>query len=381
MTLIQAGVDSFALYEVEATFGVMPDMSSGSVHFGIVQSFGPSNKNNLIEVRGFKGLASSAGRDAFKLLGGKIETSIAIEFQPQHFDWLQYVLGSRTGAGTTGSPYVYSGSDSLSSITICNSQEQGSPDRAWYYLGCKINSMTLSATIGEPVKVSLDIIAADIYPGTTKLTNVNLDTSDVYSFHGCSMEYPNATKVTNIIESFEISIGNNIEVLYGLGSRVGKNALEKNRDYGIKFTFKQDGNTYSDDFLGAHTGTTDGAVASKLTDSGAAFTDDLVGAKIINFTDRATATVTAVDSGTVLSLSANVIGTGKAYKVEGATPDSIATVEFNLVSDTAYRYADFLFTTCKIDEYGNKEDLLEVVPEEITMKALTLAVTERQSNA
>jgi len=381
MTLAKAGIDTFALYEVEATYGVMPDMSSGSVHFGIVQSFGPSDRNNLIEVRGFKGLASSAGRDIYKLLGGKLEFSISIEFQPQHFDWLQYVLGTRTGAGTVASPYVYTGSDTLSSITISSSHELGGTDRNWYYLGCKINTMTMSATVGEPVKVTLDIIGADIYPNTTKLTNVNLDTTDVYSFEGCSMEYPNATAVTNIIDSFEISIGNNIEVLYGLGSRVGKAGIEKNRDYGVKFTFKEmDTNTYSDDFLGVVAGTTTATTASKLVDGAATFTDDLVGNKVINFTDQTTATITAVDSTTTLSISADIFTISEVYKIEG-TPDNVATVEFNLVNTTANRHAYWLFANLKIDEYSNREDLLEIVPEEITMKALSLTVTEEQSAA
>jgi len=56
------------------------------------------------------------------------------------------------------------------------------------------------------------------------------------------------------------------------------------------------------------TGTTD-----KLTDSAASFTNNLVGYIVYNTTQEKVATVTAVDSPTVLSLSADTMATGDSY--------------------------------------------------------------------
>lgn len=58
-------------------------------------------------------------------------------------------------------------------------------------------------------------------------------------------------------------------------------------------------------------GTTDGVTASKLIDSTASFTTNIVGYIVYSGTD--VATVTAVDSATTLSLSADIMVSGEAY--------------------------------------------------------------------
>ena len=64
------------------------------------------------------------------------------------------------------------------------------------------------------------------------------------------------------------------------------------------------------------TGTTTTATANKLTDSGQNFTSTVrVGDFVINDTDNAYTTVTAVDSDTVLSLAADVVGNAKVYYI------------------------------------------------------------------
>lgn len=61
-------------------------------------------------------------------------------------------------------------------------------------------------------------------------------------------------------------------------------------------------------------GTTDGSIPSKLVDSTASFTSNLLGYIVYNTTTgTGVATVTSVDSATVLTLSANIIGTGENY--------------------------------------------------------------------
>jgi hypothetical protein len=62
-------------------------------------------------------------------------------------------------------------------------------------------------------------------------------------------------------------------------------------------------------------GTTDGVTASKLVDSTASFTSNLLGYIVYNTTDSTVATVTAVDSATTLSLSADIMDSGEAYTI------------------------------------------------------------------
>ena len=64
-------------------------------------------------------------------------------------------------------------------------------------------------------------------------------------------------------------------------------------------------------------GTTTATTADKLVDSGATFSTGgvKVGDIIYNTTDSTIATVTAVDSETTLSVSANIFASGEAYQV------------------------------------------------------------------
>jgi len=68
----------------------------------------------------------------------------------------------------------------------------------------------------------------------------------------------------------------------------------------------------------AVSGTTTSAVANKLVDSGATFTTDgavFVGARVVNTTDSTSAKITAIDSNTQLSLSANIFGSAEDYTI------------------------------------------------------------------
>lgn len=66
-------------------------------------------------------------------------------------------------------------------------------------------------------------------------------------------------------------------------------------------------------------GTTDGTTANKLVHSGADFVSDAVkiGNVVANITDQTFATVTAIDSATTLSLSADIFVSGEVYTIEG----------------------------------------------------------------
>ena len=63
-------------------------------------------------------------------------------------------------------------------------------------------------------------------------------------------------------------------------------------------------------------GTDTSGTSSKLTDTAARFGTRLVGKTVKNTTDSTEATITARDSKTVLSLSANIMASGESYHIE-----------------------------------------------------------------
>lgn len=65
----------------------------------------------------------------------------------------------------------------------------------------------------------------------------------------------------------------------------------------------------------ARTGTTDGTTGDKLVDSTASFTSAMNGLVVHNTTDGTSATITAVDSGTTLSVSSDIFISGEEYSI------------------------------------------------------------------
>ena len=65
-------------------------------------------------------------------------------------------------------------------------------------------------------------------------------------------------------------------------------------------------------------GTTTGTTANKLVDSSGSFTSAVDGDKVVNQASGATATVTNVDSSTVLSLSADIMVSGQEYTIDNS---------------------------------------------------------------
>jgi hypothetical protein len=70
-------------------------------------------------------------------------------------------------------------------------------------------------------------------------------------------------------------------------------------------------------------GTTTATTANKLEDSGADFSDVQTGDVVRNTTDNTSTTVTAVDSGTVLSLAADIFTNGEDYEVGAQLFDQV----------------------------------------------------------
>ena len=312
-SICRAGIDTWALYGAEATYNAG---GTANLNFGIVQNVTPNQKNSLIQVRGFKG--STDGRDIVKSLGGKFECGVSVEFQPQTFDWMKYVLGTMTGSGTAGSPYIYSSAANPPSMVIATAIDFTSGDDMYVqYTGSVANSCTIKCAMGEPVSATLEFMSATLTRGTTVGSPVALSGSDIFTFAGGSLEIPNGAALTNVIDSVEVSITNNFEVAYGIGSRTGKYAKAKARDYGLKFTLKLSDSKQFENFLGLTTG--------PATDN----------------------------------------------------PIRLATITLKFIQ-TAGPYVYFQFTGVRFDEWATGMSYGELMNEDITGVAETLTVTERQ---
>lgn len=255
-----AGSHSWVIYGEESTYNTAV---ARTVNFGIVTNFKHSVNNNLGEHRGFVG-TTTGGRDIFKFTAGKLDLSLSVDFKVNRWQFMKFVLGTETGAG----PYTYTGAALPPSLTIShNIDNPGSAatDLEETFSGCVVDSCNIKSSVGEPVTCTLDFKAALVVVDTTISSAVALPDEDVFNFTGGSIQLPSGSTLSNIIDSIDVTIKNNYDILYGVGSRLGRNALPKERNYTIKVTLKYLDNTLITAALGATTPTATGSPTETAT--------------------------------------------------------------------------------------------------------------------
>lgn len=305
-----AGVDSYLLYAEETTYGTDP--GSGYDTFGLVTSFKPTINNEVNKRRGFIG-SSNGGRTVSNYVPGKLVVGATVDFDITHWAFLEFVMGTVAGSD----PYTYTTASTPGSMTIHHAIDNpggSSTDMDMTLLGAVVDSCTIKCAVGEPVTCSLSLVGSNSPYDTSLPSNVAQTHTDVFNFSGASLEIPDSTALDNIIDSVEITIKNNFEVLYGLGSRLGQNARPKELEYTIKFTMKY------------------------------------------------------LDNDTMLKLL------GATTPTDTGGPTENASLTLNFVNGT--RSAIFSFTTFVIDEGSISGELNQLIGEDITGTASTLSVVE-----
>lgn len=252
MPEIRAGVETHVLWGKETTYAT--EATTIDKHFGHMQSLLQNIRRNLLEWRSFKG-SSGGGRSPAAILPGRFDFTLTADFKPTNFDFLELCLGSVTGTGTGGDPFIYTPSASQPSFTIADNYDT-TVDSSRKMLGCKINTWTIRALIGEPASVTLDILGGDMTKGTVLETNVALSSVDPFNFTQGDIEMPDASPISNIIDSFELVSLNNVELLHGVGNKTAQNALGKMRDFKVNLALKYYDDTWGDLFLGSSTAVT-----------------------------------------------------------------------------------------------------------------------------
>ena len=230
---------------------------TATTHFGLVRTFTPKTNNNNKYQRGFKG-TTTGGRNAAGKVSGIVDNALTVEMDVINWFFLEYILGAAAGSD----PYTYTESDLPPSITIARAIDNpgaAATDRDEIWSGTVIDSVTIKASVGEAVTANFEMKTAGHYFDTTIHSAVALPTVDLYTFAGASIELPSGTSLDNIIESVELTISNNYKMQPGLGSRFNRNALPAERDYKIKISLKYLDNTILQALLGAAvpTGTTE----------------------------------------------------------------------------------------------------------------------------
>ncbi len=185
---------------------------------------------------------------------------------------------------------------------------------------------TITARINELVRVRLDMLYATEKEGVAVDTDVQED-FEPYTFANGSLEFPNGTTISDIQE-VELTINNNLEMVYGLGSRVGQQLVPKNRAYSSRISRPfEDAATFLETFYGQ--------------------------------------------------------GTGPLTNTEVAETATMELVCTNSGAGAAERSIDFLFTGVKIDEHNMPQDPTALIVEDlpVLMRSLTVTATNETESS
>jgi len=288
-------------------------MGAMNQSLGLVQSITPSEKNNLFKIKTLGGT-----RDYHTIIPGKFEVSGGMEYYLQGAAFIRQAIGEDTATSATidSGPQIEYPSATAGMFKHCmgSAESPGINDFPSFqleftdyettasvdsdadlpgyktnlrrtYVGCRANSLTLSATIDEPVKVSVDWLAKRVIVATGDETYSTEMTQDPYVFYQGGVYLTTGVATCNtpqsdlaagndqltLVNNFDFTINNNCEaVWYICGTttsydsiRSAKTIFPKGRDYELKLGLHYKNREMYERFLGAVNATADQSTFTK----------------------------------------------------------------------------------------------------------------------
>jgi hypothetical protein len=231
---VSSGAYSYVNFGFESTYGTVA--ASFPRPFGNGSKLSISRRNNMERVVGIGARNASAtvakkfeGVATVDFLLGAGNTAIA----DGGASWLRAVLGAvPTDAGTGPTTHTYAESNTLVAFSIQNGVELGSADYVSALVGCKVQSCTISAAVGEVVTVRLECPYRTESMATTPVAPVIAVNETPLTFAQGTLSVSGTT--VGYVQSVELTITNNVEMVWGLGSRYSTAGPEKTRTYDFR---------------------------------------------------------------------------------------------------------------------------------------------------
>ncbi len=246
------------MYKSEAVYGTAVTVDTPIK--GKVKSFTGEMRNNFFKEQGI-----GEGRNTTWYGFGNFDAGGTIEWNVARFDFLEHCIGAKTGDGSAGDPYIltegenigFTGNDIPSFTMQCFSNE--SSDEIDTFSGCLLNNVTISAEEGGLLKASADWIGQNVLTNTAGVTYVP-DTNPLWNFAQGVVKYGSGPTEVAKVQSFSITIANNLHIYRALGSRFIQQPETGLRRYEYSLTLKATSDILTNlktDFFGAANGPTE----------------------------------------------------------------------------------------------------------------------------
>jgi len=231
-----SGAFSYVNYGFETTEGTVA--GSFPRPFGHGAKITVNRKNNMEKIYGL------GARNATANVAKKYEGTASVEFMlgagedtiaSGGASWLRAVLGAiPTDSGATPYLHTYAESNTLTSMSIASAAEQGTNDYVSALIGCKVQSCNITAAVDEIAKVKLECLYRTESMATSGIGSAVSPTEDPLTFANGTLSVGGVT--VGYVQSIDITINNNVEMVWGLGSRYSTASTAKNRAYDIKMS-------------------------------------------------------------------------------------------------------------------------------------------------
>lgn len=225
---VASGAFSYVNYGFETTYGTV----AGS----FPKNFGPGTKMSVARKNNMERVFGLGARNASANVAKKYEGTATVDFLlSANSSWVRAVLGALpTDAGAGPYTHTFAESNTLSSFSIATAQEMGSNDYVSALIGCKVNTCTISAAVDEIAKVTLECPYRTETVAITGIGSVVASAEEPLHFAHGTLSVAGTT--VSYVQSIELTITNNIEMVWGLGSRYSTAGPEKTRTYDFKFS-------------------------------------------------------------------------------------------------------------------------------------------------
>lgn len=227
----QVGVFSsaYARYGYESAFGTSPGDSSLTTYFGHNVKFSRTIKNNIERIPNLN------TRNYSKFAAKKVDGTWNADFQVSNLYFMKGVLGSVADAGAGPYTHTYNEANTPPSLTIQSSEDLDT-DSETTMTGCLINKFTMNMNVGEVVTGKLEGTYVKEINDTTLNANGNsADSEEVFTFAHATLELPTSTTMLEV-QSLDMAITNNADLIWGLGSRFATQRAFKQRVYEFKIS-------------------------------------------------------------------------------------------------------------------------------------------------
>jgi len=248
----------------EATYLAATTVSSGVIGGHGLKITSQERNNNLQAVWGL------GSRTQTVIIEKQFTGTMGIEFLMSNPWFLYPILGAKADGGSGPSSYThtFTEANTLPSFKFQNSlniDTASTNDLNISMVGAVNTGASIKTSVGEAVSVTMDWVYANESIATSAFVAQTAETYQPYSFAHGVLELPNGSTIANV-QSVDISIAQNADMIWGLGSRAGTAHVDKNRAYSIKTTaYFTDPATFLKLFYNGSTGTTPGNITETAT--------------------------------------------------------------------------------------------------------------------